>query len=74
MKYFFNYSVSGEVDDQTDSGKPDTVPEIQKVILESFPHDLLAGVQVKSVHISVNEQIQMPKDAGMAQVSQGPRY
>lgn len=68
MKYFFNYSVSGEVDDKADEGQTENLVDIQKLVANSFPQDLLAGVTVRALNISIHEHI-APPNGGMAQAT-----
>lgn len=70
MRYFFNYSVSGMVDDRSDSGRPESVQEIQKVITDSFPHDLLAGITLQSVNLNVHMAPELPSGVGQSELAQ----
>lgn len=73
MRYFFNYSVSGMVDDKSDGGRPESVQDIQKVIMDSFPHDLMGGVTLQTVNLNVHMAPNLPNAGSeLAQTAQIP--
>lgn len=64
MKYFFSFSVSGEIDDKADEGQSESLNDIQKIVADSFPQNLVAGVTVRQLNISVHEQVPPPNGMG----------
>ena len=74
MRYFFNLSINGEIDGKSDDGQPESLADIQKLVAESFKQDLLAGVSVRSLNISVHEVPSNPPGiAGNANAPMGAK-
>ena len=71
MKYFFNISINGEIDGKSDSDKPESLADIQQLVMQSFSQDLMAGVAVRSLNVSVHEAPNMVPQGAQATVGKG---
>ena len=70
MKYQFSITVNGEITDSGVDGA-ESIQDIHQVVLESFPHNIQAGVSVRAVNMMVHQD-HSAAIAPQGQITQAP--